>query len=304
MEPVDKRGRNSGQVEVGQLYLVEAVLDPDIPAEEREVFLYEHVPWGWEESNQGRQACIHIYLESSNEAKRLCKTINEHFYGLAKCRVLEKENKDWSTFWCDFFQPRVIGDIFLILPSWEEIKDSERFLYPVFIHPQMAFGTGEHPTTYLCLRALACLSKARALDDNVFFLDLGTGSGILGIASTYLGYKGIGLDVDPVAIDNARLNSCLNKSDNDFCLLAGDVDCLKISGHFDLVLANIYAQPLRNLAHILGKLVKPSGFIILSGLLQDQCLAVSKAYEDEGWQTTFILQRDGWVALVLGRICL
>jgi len=302
MKSINEKCPGLSQIKADSLYLVEVMFDACVPAEEREVFCYEYVPWGWEESIQGDQVCVHTYLESRDQVQRLCQIIYKHFSARATCNIQEKENKDWQTIWQEFFEPRTIEKIFLILPSWEEGKVTDPFLFPVIIHPQMAFGTGDHPTTYLCLRALACLWQAEALKDNVFFLDLGTGSGILGIASALLGYKGIGLDIDPIALDNARLNCSLNEVKKNFCLLAGEIDSLKISRCFDLIFANIYAEPLQELSSVLGKMVKPFGFIILSGILQSQFLKVAQAYEDQGWQTMFILQRDGWVSLVLSRI--
>jgi ribosomal protein L11 methyltransferase len=281
------------------LYLLQADFGTAVSAEEREIFCCDHIPWGWEESFEDGQVSVQVYCNSLEGAQHLSQKIANHFHQGVSCTCCEIANQDWEVIWRDFFKPLVIEDTFLILPSWEKQDNCHASLRPVTIHPQMAFGTGDHPTTFLCLRALAYLWKAEVFGEEPLFLDLGTGSGILGIAATSVGFSGVGIDIDPVALGNARVNCLLNEVQDSFCLCAGEVDIIQGTSRFDLIFANIYAKPLLHIASSLKRLVTLNGYIILSGILQSQFLSIVKCYENHGLNTCFILQHNGWVALVL-----
>jgi ribosomal protein L11 methyltransferase len=183
------------------------------------------------------------------------------------------EDKDWSQEWKKYFQPRKCGDRLWICPSWSDVPEPDDI--NLLLDPGLAFGTGSHPTTYLCLR---WLDQQDLTDKTV--IDYGCGSGILGIAALLLGAKTvIAIDNDPQALlasrDNARRNQIAD---------AQLLTCLPqdIPTHIraDVMLANILAAPLIELASSISNLTELQGLLCLSGLLGTQVDDVSKPYLD------------------------
>ncbi|MEM9102469.1 MAG: 50S ribosomal protein L11 methyltransferase [Pseudomonadota bacterium] len=186
-----------------------------------------------------------------------------------KIEVLE--DKDWEREWMDNFKPLQFGESLWICPSWCE--PPAPLATNIMLDPGLAFGTGTHPTTELCMQWLATAS----LKDRTV-IDFGCGSGILGIAAAKLGAQSVvAIDNDPQAID-ATLSNC-NKnavtSDQLTAYLADDYPNQPV----DILLANILAQPLKQLAQTFAKLLKPGGQIVLSGILENQITALLEVYE-------------------------
>jgi len=147
----------------------------------------------------------------------------------------------------------------------------------------MAFGTGHHPTTALCLETIGKLAQKGVIEAGESFLDLGTGSGILGIGLCMLGLKGSGLDIDPQAIVCAAENVENNNVSDGIELAVGSIDSLAADLKYDLVVANILSGPLIEMAVDITSHVKPGGSLILSGILAGpQADAVVEAYERRG----------------------
>jgi ribosomal protein L11 methyltransferase len=193
--------------------------------------------------------------------------------------------QDWVRRTQAQFGPLQIADRLWVVPSWCEPVDSQAI--NLELDPGLAFGTGSHPTTRLCLRWLAA-----HLEPGQSVLDYGCGSGILAIAAAKLGAAAvIGTDVDPQAIEASRANAERNGVSARFAL----PDALA-PGKVDVVVANILANPLRLLAPVLAARVRDGGAIVLSGILEDQVAVVSGAYRRwfklGAWGTD-----DGWVAL-------
>jgi ribosomal protein L11 methyltransferase len=193
--------------------------------------------------------------------------------------------QDWVRRTQAQFGPLQIADRLWVVPSWCEPVDSQAI--NLELDPGLAFGTGSHPTTRLCLRWLAA-----HLEPGQSVLDYGCGSGILAIAAAKLGAAAvIGTDVDPQAIEASRANAQRNGVSARFAL----PDALA-PGKVDVVVANILANPLRLLAPVLAARVRDGGAIVLSGILEDQVAVVSGAYRRwfklGAWGTD-----DGWVAL-------
>ncbi len=186
----------------------------------------------------------------------------------------------------------------MILPSWEEYLEDETKLFPIYIEPKMAFGTGHHPTTCLCLEAVAELWAQKKITPQFKFLDVGTGSGILSIACAKLGLRGHGLDIDQYAIDNAIENIKLNLVEKSVLLSVGSLDSLKRESAYDLIMANILAQPLKYLAKSLADHLKANGFLILSGILNKQEDSLIKIYQKNQLQNLCVLRHGEWSALV------
>jgi ribosomal protein L11 methyltransferase len=188
------------------------------------------------------------------------------------------------------FGPLHISERLWVVPSWCEPVDP--LAINLSLDPGSAFGTGSHPTTRLCLRWLVA-----NLASGATVLDYGCGSGVLAIAAARLGAgKVAGIDLDPQAIEASRANAARNGITARF---AGP-DALA-PGKFDLVIANILANPLRLLAPVLAARVRERGTIVLSGILENQVVAVGEAYRRwfklEPWG-----REDGWVALAGRRI--
>ena len=168
---------------------------------------------------------------------------------------------------------------------------------PIIIEPKTAFGTGYHETTALCLAVISSLYAKGVIRAGMRFLDLGTGSGILGLACTKLGLAGEGLDIDLAAVENALENRCANAIDPaDFAMRLGGVE--EASGPYDFIVANILAAPLREMPPAIAALHPPT--LVLSGLLDIQADAVEAAYLEQGYGKARRLIRGEWAALVFG----
>lgn len=199
------------------------------------------------------------------------------------------EDKDWEREWIERFKPIQCGDRLWICPSWCEPAEPEAV--NLYLDPGLAFGTGTHPTTFLCLQ---WLDKQSLVGKTV--IDYGCGSGILGIAALLLGAERvIAVDNDPQALvatrDNAERNNIAAEKIS--CYLP---DALPAESHADILLANILAEPLQQLAPTLTELTAAGGLIALSGLLSEQGDTVQACYSDgfEQWQRA---EHEGWLRL-------
>lgn len=208
----------------------------------------------------------------------------------ADCRVELLEDKDWLRSWMDAYEPLRIGQRLWVCPSWKPIPP--QCTVPLRLDPGLAFGTGTHPTTALCLEWLDgrdCSGKT--------VLDYGCGSGILALAAALLGAEEVhAIDNDPQALSATRENAERNNIAAQINIIAaGDSSCLSL--HTDIVLANILAAPLIELAPLLQLLLAPGGTLVLSGLLESQIEAVQRAYA-----ATIVFDdpvvRHEWVRLV------
>ena len=197
--------------------------------------------------------------------------------------------QDWVRATQAQFAPLHIHDRLWIVPSWCEPPDPSAI--NVTLDPGLAFGTGSHPTTRLCLEWLA-----RELTRGASVLDYGCGSGILAIAAARLGAGCVaGVDVDPQAVDAARANAAANRVAATFTLPGA------LAGTFDVVVANILANPLLLLAPTLAARTRAGGRIVLSGVLADQAAEVAAAYAPWFMMTVWKWGEEGWVALAGAR---
>jgi ribosomal protein L11 methyltransferase len=195
------------------------------------------------------------------------------------------EEQDWVRLTQSQFEPIRISSRLWILPSWHAAPDPEAI--NLVVDPGLAFGTGSHPTTRLCLQWLE--SHLRGGET---VLDYGCGSGILAIAAMHLGARAVaGTDLDRQALIASRANAAINRVECEF--VAPDALC---DGAYDIVVANILTNPLKVLAPALAGRVHPGGRIVLSGILVDQAEAVIAAYQP--WFNIDIWHTDeGWAAL-------
>ena len=200
-------------------------------------------------------------------------------------RIEAVEDKDWVREWMDNFHPMCFGEQLWICPSWHQPAKPDAI--NIMLDPGLAFGTGTHPTTALCLNWLD-----QAQVKNKVVIDYGCGSGILAIAAALLGAKKvIGVDIDPQALEATQANAKRNGVQIETYLPEA---CPDISA--DLVIANILAGPLQTLAPTLVKLSKPKSDIILSGILATQSEAVSKTYRT-WFEMQPPIQKEDWIRL-------
>lgn len=204
---------------------------------------------------------------------------------LPRYRVEAVEDKDWVREWMDNYHPINFGDRLWICPSWQTPPDKNAV--NIMLDPGLAFGTGTHPTTALCLN---WLDQADVKDKYV--IDYGCGSGILAIAAALLGAKKvIGVDTDPQALEATQANAARNgvEIDTYFPDECPDLPC-------DLLLANILAGPLQSLAPRLAALTKAGAPIVLSGILDVQADMVSQSYQP-WFDMNPPVQKEEWIRL-------
>ncbi|RBM41325.1 50S ribosomal protein L11 methyltransferase [Vibrio tarriae] len=188
-------------------------------------------------------------------------------------KVEQVEDKDWEREWMDNFHPMQFGRRLWICPSWREVPDPQAV--NVMLDPGLAFGTGTHPTTALCLEWLDNLDLSGKT-----VIDFGCGSGILAIAAIKLGAaKVIGIDIDPQALLASKDNAVRNGVEDqiDVYLPKDQPEGLVA----DVVVANILAGPLRELSPIIKGLLKPGGQLAMSGILDTQAESVAEFYRDD-----------------------
>jgi ribosomal protein L11 methyltransferase len=211
------------------------------------------------------------------------------------CRLLQ--GHDYLTQWQHFFQPLYIGTRLVIRPPWDTTVLSPDVVSLV-LDPGQAFGTGLHPTTHLCL----CLLAQRLSGNQAGrLLDVGCGSGILSLAALKLGLEAaVGVDIDAQAVRVAARNAALNSVQARAQFLHGSVDI--VSGQFALLTANIFLGPLIDMLDAFVQRLVPQGWIILSGILAHQELALRAAMQAAGFEVRQRLEEAGWVALEGQRI--
>ncbi|MDE7064949.1 MAG: 50S ribosomal protein L11 methyltransferase [Desulfovibrionaceae bacterium] len=254
------------------------------------------VSFGWEEESLPTgETRFRVHCGNADFMQALAEELRDRIPGL-RLETADVPEEDWTMAWREFFTPVACGTRFLVLPPWLRESVDMNGRTPVYIEPKSAFGTGHHATTALCLGVLSDLLDAGRVKAGMEFLDLGTGSGILGIGCCLSGLTGVGADIDPLAVENARENRTLNGV-RGFEILSGSTEA--VAGRaFDLVLANILARPLRELAPDIVKLLRPGGCLVLSGLLEVQADDVEAAYTALGLPCARRIVEGDWAALV------
>lgn len=219
--------------------------------------------------------------------------------------------QNWMEAWKQHYHPITVGRRLIVMPAWAEYREGERIV--VKIDPGMAFGTGTHPTTQLCLEMMETLFEAGGPNGTATaprpqdVIDVGCGSGILSISALKLGARrALAVDLDGQAIENARHNARINGLGRELELGEGSIDEIR-RGDFglksaDLVLANILAPVIMRLFEAgLSDLVAPGGHIVLGGILHDQADRVIAAAEANNAHLIVKRQQEDWVALLMGR---
>ncbi len=250
------------------------------------------------------------YLPFDAQLEETRQRIEEGLYFLGRIQPLPEaqftpiEEINWAEAWKEHFHPIHIGEHLLIVPSWLDIPSENRI--PIRIDPGMAFGTGTHPTTQLCLEMM----ESSQLSENLIgvdLLDIGCGSGILSIAALKLGAaRAFGVDTESDAITAAEENAHLNEVAGQSWFVRGSVEDIK-QGIFTvmqapLVVANILAHILIQLLEAgLADLIAPGGKLLLSGILEEQMPNMQGALEKYHLKIVAQQQIEDWVALIVSR---
>jgi ribosomal protein L11 methyltransferase len=223
--------------------------------------------------------------EADTDPFKIVRFIEKVMGDQAVCKVEQLEDKDWVREWMEHFHPMKFGKRLWICPSWCEIPEPEAV--NVMLDPGLAFGTGTHPTTAMCLEFLDGSDlKGRSV------IDYGCGSGILAVAALKLGAESVvGIDIDPQAVqatgDNARRNGVEGRIE--VYLPENRPEKLEA----DILVANILAGPLRELASDIARLVKKGGRLALSGILETQAEEISKVYS-QWFDMDEVCSKDEW----------
>lgn len=203
--------------------------------------------------------------------------------------------EDWATAWKQYYTPTKAGEKLVICPSWEEYSPQEGEIV-LQMDPGMAFGTGSHDSTRLCLQLLE-----KHLPENASVLDIGCGSGILAVGALLLGAKNaIGVDIDDVAVRVANENAERNGVEDRVSFHCGSL-ASKVSGQYNLIFANIVADVILSFLPDVGRLLAPGGMFITSGIIDTRAPDILAALPEYGLVVRERLDSGGWVALCCGR---
>lgn len=213
--------------------------------------------------------------------------------GSLSMKFAEVDEEDWSTAWKKYYHPTKIGEKLVVVPCWEEYTCAPGEVQ-VTLDPGMAFGTGTHETTRLCMQMLE-----KAVTDNTRMLDIGTGSGILAITALLLGAKeAVGVDIDEVAVRTAHENAALNNVDERLTVFIGDLT-EKVSGTYDVICANIVADVIIRLSADVTKFMHKDTVLLVSGIIEERCEEVKAALIEAGLTICEIYTEGGWAAIRL-----
>jgi ribosomal protein L11 methyltransferase len=238
-------------------------------------------------------------VEAAKAAVARLRTLDLPYdIGTLSMSVVSLDEEDWVNNWKQYYKPLPIGKRLLVLPSWEERPDTDRIVLK--LDPGMAFGTGAHQTTRMCLEFL---EKTVRPGDTM--LDLGCGSGILSIAARLLGaVQATAVDIDPIAESIAYENAEMNGIGRDgYRVLIGNVlDDLRIqreiSGQYPVVAANIVADVIIALAPLARTLVQPGGVFLVSGIIDERVDEVVQALNNSGFAIAEHSRAEGWNAFL------
>jgi ribosomal protein L11 methyltransferase len=209
---------------------------------------------------------------------------------LTTCEVHEE---DWATAWKQYYHPIKVSERFTIVPTWEDYQPKNSDEIIIELDPGMAFGTGTHPTTVMCLQALEKTVKAGDV-----VIDVGTGSGVLSIASALLGANKVhALDLDPVAVKSAQENVQLNHVEKIVEVEQGNL-LEKVQTEADVVVANILAEVIMTFTDDAYSIIKPGGFFITSGIIGAKKEVVKSALEKSGFIIEEVLMLEDWVSII------
>lgn len=205
------------------------------------------------------------------------------------------QEEDWAEAWKSYFKPEHIGKI-VIKPSWEDYTAVPGELV-IELDPGMAFGTGTHPTTRLCLTLLP-----EVVNGGTQLLDIGTGSGILALAAAKLGASQVvATDIDPLAVRVAKENFARNQVEEQIQVYQSDLLERPLPVQFNLVVANIITNAILEVIPSLPKVLEQGGLFLASGIIEERFPEVKSALEQHGFSLKKYITEDGWIGLMATR---
>lgn len=239
---------------------------------------------GWFDEQANPEEIVHTL-------KMLPKNIPGMNFGSMAVEVSQMENEDWGESWKDNYHPFRIGEHFIIKPTWSEYKAQPKDLI-IELDPGMAFGTGTHETTNMCLQLLE-----KYLVKSMRVMDVGTGSGILAIGAALLGAGAVlGVDIDSDAVKVARENAEQNGVSDIVEMKVGDL-CKDAAMPCELAIANIVADAVCMLLDPIKRHLEPNGLLICSGIMASREPDVAKEAEACGYERIDRMEMGEWVAL-------
>ncbi|BCZ48543.1 ribosomal protein L11 methyltransferase [Clostridium gelidum] len=277
-----------------------AIEDPD------DLLLREQGPLTWDFADinilehKGNAAVIKAYFSQDDKVEEIVEYVKEKLIEIKELgfdigegivEVKKMHEEDWANNWKQYYKPVKITDKIVIKPIWEEYEKTAEELI-IELDPGMAFGTGTHETTRMCIKALDKYVKP-----NTTVFDIGCGSGILSIAAAKLGAKHVvGVDLDPVAVDSSNQNISYNDLNNIEVLEGNLLDV--VDGKADIVVANIIAEIICVLTADVKKALNDGGIFITSGIIHDRVDMVKEKFEECGFEVIEINKDGEWNCIV------
>lgn len=281
------------------------------PTDLQELLDTQYVPFDYVDDalleTKDEEAKVRVYLADNSQGREKMQAVldgiealrgeTEFDLGSLKTEISETDDSEWADNWKEFFHPLPIGEKFVVKPTWEDWEGEDRIILE--IDPESSFGSGQHETTSLCLEALECMPVEKA---NV--LDMGCGSGILGIGALLLGAeKVLAVDIDKNAVDIAVKNARLNKVEGFEGLygntLADEITYQKVTSQkYDIILANIVADVIIAMAPTFKKVLEETGTLICSGIISPRKGEVISALLENGFNLAGISEKNDWVAII------
>ncbi len=281
------------------------------PTDLQELLDTQYVPFDYVDDalleTKDEEAKVRVYLADNSQGREKMEIIlegiealrneTEFDLGSLKTDISETDDSEWADNWKEFFHPLPIGNSFVVKPTWEDWEGEDRIVLE--IDPESSFGSGQHETTSLCLEALEDIPL-----ENASVLDMGCGSGILGIGALLLGAKDVlAVDIDKNAVDIAVKNAILNKVQN-FEGLCGNtlsdegVYNKVTSKKYGVILANIVADVIIAMAPTFKKVLEDEGTLICSGIISPRKGEVLSALAENGFALTGIGEKNDWVSII------
>lgn len=252
-------------------------------------------------------AYLTFYLDEEEDKGTILQNVRKEldkmraYLDVGACVIEESqtEDVDWVNNWKQYFHQFYIDDI-LVIPSWEKVEEKDSDKLVIHIDPGTAFGTGMHETTQLCIRQLKKYVK-----DDTMILDVGCGSGILGMLALKFGARySVGTDLDPCAIDATHENMEVNgiRKDQYEVMIGNIIDDKAVQdkagyGKYDIVAANILADVLVPLTPVIVNQMKPGGIYITSGIIEDKEETVVQAVKAAGLEVLEVNHQGEWVSV-------
>lgn len=278
--------------------VIEDSVEPEREHEDRFGEIYDLNP----EDYPAEGVLVKAYLPANSFLKETVQEISESIDKLKEFNLdtgkkaittTEVDEEDWATAWKKYYHPVKISGRFTIVPTWEMYEPVESDELIIELDPGMAFGTGTHPTTVMCLQALEKYVKPED-----YVIDVGTGSGVLAIGAALLDAGEIlALDLDEVAVAAAKENISLNKCDSKVEVKQGDL-LESVSGKADLIVANILAEVIVTFSADAYELLAPGGLFIVSGIISAKKDMVKEDLIAKGFELVESVVMEDWVALI------